>query len=280
MSGDEHGQRVQQVAGVFDRVADTYDNVGVEWFQPIADELVRTVAPRPGERVLDIGCGRGAALFRLAEAVGPSGRVLGVDVAPRMVEATRDDARRRGLGTVDVEVMDGSALEPGTGPFDLAVASLVLFFLPDPLAALRSWRTAVTAGGRVGLTTFAARDPEWVELDDVFTPFLPPGMLDARTSGSKGPFGSDAGMTALLESAGFLDVVHTPFAVEARFDSPQRWEAFSWSHGQRAMWEAIPEDRRADARQAAFDVLHRLRGADGEVRLRQQVRVTTARTPG
>ena len=175
--------------------------------------------------------------------------------------------------------MDASVLEPGIGPFDLAVASLVLFFLPDPLTALESWRTAVTAGGRIGLTTFAARDPAWVELDDVFTPFLPRDMLDARTSGSKGPFGSDAGMTALLESAGFVDVVHAPFDVEARFDSPQRWEAFSWSHGQRAMWESIPEDRRPVARQAAFDVLHRITGEDGEVRLRQQVRVTTARTP-
>jgi ubiquinone/menaquinone biosynthesis C-methylase UbiE len=52
------------VAALFDRVADTYDTVGVEWFGPIGRGLVAELGPTAGERALDIGCGRGAVLFR------------------------------------------------------------------------------------------------------------------------------------------------------------------------------------------------------------------------
>jgi ubiquinone/menaquinone biosynthesis C-methylase UbiE len=73
----------ERIAAMFDQVADSYDQVGVELFQPIADRLVHILAPRPGERALDLGCGRGAALLRLAAGVGPTGRALGMDLVPR-----------------------------------------------------------------------------------------------------------------------------------------------------------------------------------------------------
>ncbi len=75
------------VAGVFDRAAATYDQVGVDFFRPIGRFLVSRTAPRPGERILDLGCGRGASALPAAEAVGPTGAVLATDLAPTMVEA-------------------------------------------------------------------------------------------------------------------------------------------------------------------------------------------------
>ena len=57
-------------AGVFDRA----DHVGVPWSGPIARGLVEELDVRPGERVLDLGCGRGAALLPLAREAGPTGR--------------------------------------------------------------------------------------------------------------------------------------------------------------------------------------------------------------
>src|SRR4051794_13624397 len=73
------------VAGVFDRAADAYDQVGVELFGPVGRRLVALSGVKPGWRVLDVGCGRGAVLLPLADAVGPAGEVVGVDLAPRMV---------------------------------------------------------------------------------------------------------------------------------------------------------------------------------------------------
>lgn len=69
MNSDE---QVTRVAEVFDLVAPEYDNVGVDFFGPIADFLVREARPLAGESVLDLGCGAGAATVRLARAVLPA----------------------------------------------------------------------------------------------------------------------------------------------------------------------------------------------------------------
>ena len=61
------------MATLFDRLADTYDAVGVDFIAPIAEGLVLELDPQPGERALDVGCGKGAALVPLAAAVGATG---------------------------------------------------------------------------------------------------------------------------------------------------------------------------------------------------------------
>ena len=84
-----------RVADVFDALAPTYDQTGMPFFRPVGARLVELVAPRPGERALDIGCGRGAVTVPLAGAVGADGSVLAVDVSPNMVAATQALVRRR-----------------------------------------------------------------------------------------------------------------------------------------------------------------------------------------
>jgi len=142
------------LTGIFDRVSATYDRVGVDFFQPIADGLLAHLSPRSGDRALDVGCGRGAVLFPLARAVAPVGTALAIDVSPGMVEATASEAASLGLA-VDVRVGD-AVLAGDTGSFDLVASSLVLFFLRDPVAALRTWLDHLVPGGRVGISTFGA----------------------------------------------------------------------------------------------------------------------------
>lgn len=202
MANPEPSERSRMVAATFDQVAVSYDTVGVPWFRPIAEHLVLELAPRPGERALDIGSGRGAVLFPLAEAVGPTGHVTAIDLAPGMVQALRQDVADRGLDQVDVLIQDAANPDLDPVSFDLVASSLVLFFLPDPAAAVRRWHDLLVPGGRIGITSFGPRDPHFVAVDAVFTPFLPPQMLDARASGTEGVFASDAGLEGLLTSAG------------------------------------------------------------------------------
>jgi ubiquinone/menaquinone biosynthesis C-methylase UbiE len=279
MDPKEAALRSARVAAVFDRVADTYDAVGVPWFTPIAERLVAELAPAPGERALDIGSGRGAALWALADAVGATGHVTGLDLAEAMVAATRREAAERGLTTVSLVAADAAAPDLPDASFDLAVASLVLFFLPDPPAALRVWHRLLVPGGRLGLSTFGSRDAAWEQLDDVFTPFLPPQLLDARTSGTRGPFASDAGVEELVAAAGFADVRTTNLEQTVTFVDAAQWRLWSWSHGQRTHWDAVPEERRGDVLAAGAERLEAARDSTGGFTLTQQVRLTVGIRP-
>ena len=266
-------------ARLFDDLADSYDAVGVEFFAPIARGLVDALAPAPGERVADLGCGKGAFLLPAARAVGVRGRAVGVDVSPAMVAATVEAAASEGLAQVEVFV--GDALSPDLQPaaFDVLGASLVLFFLPDPRAALAAWWSALAAGGRLGLSTFGEQDAAWRAVDDVFTPYLPPAMLDARTSGTRGPFASDTGMEQLVTDAGFTEVRTLVTDLAVHFADVDHWQAFSMSTGQRAMWRAVPEAQRPAVRAEAERRLAASAHRAGGFVMHQQIRYTLGVRP-
>ncbi len=261
------------IAGVFDRAADTYDAVDVPWFGPIAQGLVEELDVQPGDRVLDLGCGRGAALVPLARATGPGGHALGLDLAPRMVERTAADVAD--LPWVEVRVGEASAPDVPAGSYDVVSCCLVLFFLPDPAAAVRAQAALLAPGGRYGATTFGQQDERWKAVDAVFAPYLPQQMRDARTTGARGPFATDGAMAQLLSSAGLVDVRTAHREVTATFADPQQWLDFSWSHGQRAMWEAVPEPEHPEVRRQVVELLEGF----APLGFTQQVRHTLGRRP-
>ena len=266
----------QAIAGIFDRSATTYDQVGVDFFGVVGAQLVRDVGIVAGQHVLDVGCGRGAVAFAAAEAVGPGGSVTAVDLAPSMVELTAHDAKQRGLDNVRVAVMDAQEPDLEAAAFDAVLSSLVLFFVPDPTAALLAWRAATSEGGRLGITTFVGRDDErWSWLKDVFPTRDPKaGTPDAE---ERGAFDSTDGVHGLLDQARWV----SPSTVErehvVRFADAEQWLQWSWSHGMRMFWERTPEDRRAQVRTRALAELAAMQEAYGELSVRMQVRYTTAR---
>lgn len=274
------GARSAAVAALFDRVADVYDTVDVPWFTPIAQGLVAELQPRPGERALDLGTGRGAALWPLVDAVGPAGHVTGLDLSTGMIDATRRSMGERGHQLpLDLVVGDAAAPDPALGPVDIVAASLVLFFLPEPAAALQAWTALLAPGGRLGISTFGPRSPAWARLDDVFTPHLPPQLLDARTSGTRGPFASDAGVEELLSAAGLVDVRTVTTTLPVHFDDVEQWRAWSSSHGQRSHWDAVAPGDRDEVLAEAGRRLEETRDPAGGFTLEQTVRYTLGRRP-
>jgi ubiquinone/menaquinone biosynthesis C-methylase UbiE len=263
----------QAIASVFDRAAATYDQVGVDFFQPIASALVAELAPGEGERILDIGCGRGAALVPFGLAVGTTGSVTGIDLSPNMAAAARQAAADAGI---PAKIVVGDAQVPDLPPasYDVIGSSLVLFFLPDPLAALTAWRELLVTGGRLGVSTFGDCNHQWRAVDAVLTPFLPQGMRDARTSGAAGPFSSDAGVEQLLREAGYTDIRTATTVVSVRFTDHDHWYRWSWSVGQRGMWEAIPEEHRPEVKALAYEQLEACRDSTGRIGFEQNVRYT------
>lgn len=263
--------RIARVAGLFDAVAPTYDQVGVDFFQPIAHHLVGLLDPRPGESVVELGCGRGALTLPLAEAVGTDGSVRACDISPAMVDLT--SGLTADLRQVNVSLMN--AAEPTYEPrsVDVVAASLVLFFLPDPPEALRRWVDLLVPGGRIGLTTFGAQDEVWSGLDELFDPYLPPDVLDARTTGKRGPFASDTAFEQLLTDSGAADVRSVTQPVTISLADSAAWQRWSMSVGQRMMWTFVPDDDLPGLLARADALL------DGVPSLRQDVRHTLGRTP-
>jgi ubiquinone/menaquinone biosynthesis C-methylase UbiE len=266
--------RQAQVAEPFDVVADTYDAVVVEFFKPIAAGLVEALAPRAGDRAVDIGCGRGAVLLQLAAAVAPGGSVVGIGLSPRMVVLASAEVVSAGL-EVNVRVGDAMAPSLASGLFHLVASSLVLCFRPDPLDALRKWRSHLVDGGRLGVSTFGPYDQRWRDqVDTALRRFAAPQMADARTTGEQGPFGSDAGVESLVTEAGFRDVHTVRTKVSPRFDDPEHWCHWSMSVEQRQFWEAVPEDERARVREVTFAAVEKCRADTGRIGFDQEVRYT------
>lgn len=276
---DDGAEAVRRVARVFDELAEDYDQSGVSFFGPIAQGLVELLDPRPGEHVVDVGCGRGALTFAAARAVGPEGRVTAVDIAPAMVEHTRRAAAAGGLSQVATAIAADGVLDLPERTADVVASSLVLFFAPDPVGTLRTWIDLLTPGGRIGISTFGEADPTWKRIDQLFRPYLPPAMLDPRTTGEVGSFTSDEGVEQMFSAVGAVDLRSVRRPLDVHFPDAATWRRFSMSTGQRAMWRFVPEERRESLYAEAAEILEDARTASGDIVLVQDVRYTLGQRP-
>jgi SAM-dependent methyltransferase len=179
------------------------------------------ICPPPlGGRALDIGCGFGDASQQLAALVGRSGSVLGVDIAPRFVEAARSEAALAGIENVRFEVHDVQATK-FKETFDYAFSRFGTMFFDNPVPALRNVREAMAPGGRLCIVVWRPRfDNPWLyEAERVVKPLLDePEETDEPRCGP-GPFSmADADTTSgQLKSAGFDEIALR------RFNSPFRF---------------------------------------------------------
>jgi ubiquinone/menaquinone biosynthesis C-methylase UbiE len=274
--------RKAAIAQGFDLIADDYGKGSGDFFTSLGTRLAAAAGLNPGDRVLDLGCGRGAVLFAAAEAVGPDGYAAGIDLSPAMVHATGEDVARRGLRNVAVRV--GDAEDPGfpAHSFEAVTAGLMMFITPDPEAVLAAVRRVLVPGGRFAMSTFGPAEPGWAKALDAALAFQdpPPTDLPGTVKGGNGRFDTLDGIAATLAGAGFAEVRTVELDHVAQTDADQWW-ASAWASGRRAALERIPADRRDDARAAAFAAIDRLRdhlSVDGVLTRRTTIRLTTAVT--
>lgn len=259
------------IAALFDAGAGEYDQHGVEFFGPVGRWLVDGVAPQPGEAVLDLACGRGASLLPAAEAVGATGRVLGVDLAAGMVQALRAEAAARGLAHVEVRVGDAEA--PPPGPYDVVLCSLGVFFLPEPLGAVRAWRTSMVPGGRLGVTAFGAPDPHWDAAYEELRGYLgdPPYEAPALFA--------DGAAQGLLRDAGFAAVTEDRRDWTVTFADLGQWWGWASATGLRGLLARVPDEDRTGVQAAMTGRLSDALSSEGDLVWRPELRRVTAVAP-
>jgi ubiquinone/menaquinone biosynthesis C-methylase UbiE len=190
-------------AGGFGRAASTYDTV-IPFFETFARYLVEVAAPNPGDRVMDVACGRGACLRVAAEDVGSSGYVLGVDLSRAMIDIAGEDlARLKLAASVEVRVGDAEHLDLPDDCFDVVVCGFGVFFFPDPGAALSEVRRVLRDGGRFAGSTFVGSGGGYPWIGEVLHAIRPTAVMPPRS-----PVATAAGLTEFLQRAGFVDTRH------------------------------------------------------------------------
>jgi len=176
---------------------------------PIGAALMTHAGFRPGERVIDIGCGGGGTTMNIGRAVSPGGHVTGLDLSPDLVRAAQ---LRASMGTQsDLRfVCADAAIASVTGsPFDRLFSRFGSMFFPDAKAGFRNLRRMVKAGGRIDLAVWAPpRENGWMTLiQGTLAPFVTPPESPPDPH-APGPFAlADAVyLTEILTEAGFGDI--------------------------------------------------------------------------
>ena len=192
----------------------------------LADVAVAGLAladARPGERVLEIGSGNGSLSFALAEIVGPSGEVLGVDVSQPMLEIARSRVTTPNVRFIEAD----AAAYPFSADRDLIFSRFGVMFFVEPAAAFANIRKAGAKGARLAFVCWRKMEEnEWTMLPWLTAkPFLPEQKpVDPN---APGPFAfADRDRTrALLAQAGFRDIVIEPFDGHMRLGTSPEYAA-------------------------------------------------------
>ncbi|MBV8849445.1 MAG: methyltransferase domain-containing protein [Methylobacteriaceae bacterium] len=180
---------------------------------PIGLKAIDTLAPRAGERVIDIGCGCGTTSFEIARRVGTSGHVTAVDISRPMLDVARGEAERDRVRNVEFLEADAQTHGFAPGSFDALFSRFGIMFFIDPVAAFKNLLSALKPkSGRLAFVCWRQlKENPWMGVPvkagmQHLPPQEPPDPL------APGPFAfADAErVKRILAEAGFSDIAAKP----------------------------------------------------------------------
>lgn len=177
---------------------------------PLGRLAIAALAPKPGERILDVGCGSGQTSMQLAKAVAPGGRVLAIDISAPLL----DVARRRAADVPEITFANGDAqvfpFEPSS--FDALYSRFGVMFFSDPAAAFANLRRALAPAGRLAFVCWrpASENPVFTLPMAAALPHLPrpPEPSDPEAPGPFA-FSRQERVREILDASGFVEVAIT-----------------------------------------------------------------------
>ncbi len=194
-------RRIQRYG--WDKAAGAYET---GWKHSLADahaETLRQAKAKPGEHVLDMACGTGLVSLPLADAVGPTGRVIATDLSDEMIVTVRQTAAARGLAQLQAFRADAEdvPMVPDAS-VDVVTCALGLMYVPDPRKAIAEALRVLRPGGRAVMAVWGERSKcGWA---DIFP------IVDARVKSSVCPLffllGTGSALPKLMNSVGFENI--------------------------------------------------------------------------
>jgi SAM-dependent methyltransferase len=169
----------------------------------VTNALLVFAAPRAGERVVDIGCGCGAATLEFARAVGPSGRVAGFDISGPMLAEAERRASAAGIGNVDWRQADPTSA--ALNQYDLLTSAFGVMFFGDRVAAFTNMRRSAAPDARMALVCWRtlAENP-WMEVPmTAVAQHLPPRPKPVPNAPGMFAFADPEHVTEVLTAAGW-----------------------------------------------------------------------------
>lgn len=192
----------------------SHDALMEAMLQPLGEAVMDSLSPKPGEQVLDIGCGCGHTSLSLADRVGAEGSVTGVDVSAPMLAVASQLAAEHNAGHKSVQFLEADAQTHSFTPevYDAAFSRFGVMFFEDPVAAFTNIRASLRPSGRLAFCCWQPRvvNPFMTVPAMAALELLPaPPEIPPRTPG---PFAfEDADYVAeILTEAGYEHVTVTP----------------------------------------------------------------------
>ncbi len=251
-------RRVQRYG--WDKASSVYEDAWRESLAPAQRRLLDEADLRPGERVLDVACGTGLVTFPAAAAVGPGGRVTGLDLSKQMVERATVEARRRRLDNVEFRRVGAESIDEPESSYDVALCALGLMYFPDPVEALRRMANAVRPGGRIVAAVWGERrNCGWAEIFPI---------VDARVETDVCPLffrlGTGETLRHEMEQAGLKDVNLTRILAPLPYATEDDALAAAFAGGPVALaYDRFDDDTRASAHGEYLRSIAGFRGPDG-----------------
>ena len=180
--------------------------------EPLGLRAMEALAPKPGERILDIGCGAGQSTLALASAVGPTGLALGLDISRPLLSVAEGRAREAGLDQARFVEADAQIHAFESKAFDGVYSRFGVMFFADPIAAFTNIRKALKPGGRLAFVCWRSH------AENVFMSLpaqsvahlLPPSPPPVPNAPGPFAFADGDRLKGILEAAGFSAVTLTP----------------------------------------------------------------------
>jgi SAM-dependent methyltransferase len=179
----------------------------------------------PGQTVLDVATGHGELALSAARLVGPTGRVLGVDISPAMIEVARK--RASGLTNVDFVEADMEALGQAAGPFDVALSRFGLMFAVDHVGVFHTLARVITPGGVLAAAVWGPTSSHLLSKGpSALGQYL---EMPPPAPGVPGPFSmsDQEQLTGELAAAGFREISVTEHVLPFEFASMEDYLSFN-----------------------------------------------------